>query len=159
MNCPRCTHDISDDSSFCPRCGLDLSAVSLEPETAAAESPLAQEPLMDQNAAFEEEPAVGTESGGFWPQTLRIHSTRNPKRPYRAATLAFFFGPFTYLYLEQANWFWWGLLGGLFLILVSRAEAIPILLIGYMLHAFDVARLLNEEQAATAPAESASDGL
>ena len=148
MNCPRCTHAIPEESSFCPRCGLDLAKASVEPDGVAEDFP----PEAELEAAaqeFEPEPEFEgegePESGGLWPSILRIHATRGPKRPMVAATLAFFFGPFTYLYLEQANWFWWGLLGGFFFILVSRLEAIPILLIGYMLHAYDVAQLLNEE--------------
>ncbi len=146
MNCPRCTHDIPAEASFCPRCGLDLAKVSVEPEEPeAAEEEFAPEAEFEPAAGFEPEGGSDAESGGLWPSMLRIHATRGPKRPVVATTLAFFFGPFTYLYLEQANWFWWGLLGGFFFILVSRLEAIPILVIGYILHAYDVAQLLNEE--------------
>ena len=50
------------------------------------------------------------------------------------------------LYLEQSAWFWWGLLGGLLLIVVSRAELLFLLVIGFTLHAYDVAGILNREQ-------------
>lgn len=138
MNCPRCTQDIPEEASFCPHCGLDLGEVAHEPVGGADETPDFEFEAVADDAAAEGR-------GGLWPAFLSVHATRHPKRPFLAATLAFFFGPFTYLYLEQANWFWWGLLGGFGLIAVSRAEAIPILLIGYMLHAYDLAQLLNEE--------------
>ncbi len=143
MNCPRCTHELPDDAGFCSRCGLDLASVSVEIEDEPVAEPLLEDPPPAP------EPVAEEDAGGTWPSALRIHATRGPKRPYLAVTLAFFFGPFTYLYLEQANWFWWGLLGGIGLIFVSRGEAIPILVIGYMLHAYDIAILLGEEQEGT----------
>ncbi len=144
MNCPRCTHELPEDAGFCSRCGLDLATVSVEIEP----DPVVEPPLDDPPPA--PEPVLEDDSGGYWPEALRIHATRGPKRPYLATTLAFFFGPFAYLYLEQANWFWWGLLGGIAFVFLSRGEAIPILVIGYMLHAYDIATLLSEEQAGMA---------
>ena len=88
MNCPRCTHDIPEGASFCSRCGLDLATVSVEIE----EDPIAEAPLEDPPPA--PEPVSEDDSGGLWPRALRIHATRSSKRPYLAATLAFFFGPF-----------------------------------------------------------------
>lgn len=151
MNCPRCTHELPEDAGFCSRCGLDLANVSVEVEIEAeAEAEAVDESILDDPPPAPD-PVHEEESGGLWPHTLRIHKTRGPKRPYLAATLAFFFGPFAYLYLEQANWFWWGLLGGFGFIFLSRGEAIPILVIGYMIHAYDIAILLCEEQAGIAP--------
>jgi hypothetical protein len=142
MNCPRCTQPTPAEASFCPTCGLDLSTLPSEAELRSGlgeAEPLDSGPLPESDAA--ESPAHS-----FWPRALRLHATRTPKRPILAATLAFFFGPFAYLYLEQANWFWWGLLGGLGLLFVSRGETLPLLVVGYMLHAYDVAMILTDEQ-------------
>ena len=123
MNCPRCTQGIPADASYCPHCGLDLSTVQREPAVPADLPPLPDEPILDGGA--DAEPDVATDPGSVWPRPLRLHRTRSGKRPFLAATLAFFFGPFAYLYLEQANWFWWGFLGGIFLLFVSRGEVLP----------------------------------
>jgi hypothetical protein len=142
MNCPRCTRPTPAEASFCPTCGLDLSALPSEEElrsSLAAAEPLTGEPLPGSEPAEDR-------AHSFWPRVLRLHATRSPKRPFLAGTLAFFFGPFAYLYLEQANWFWWGLLGGIGLLIVSKGETLPLLVIGYMLHAYDVALILNDEQ-------------
>jgi hypothetical protein len=146
MNCPRCTQPTPAEASFCPTCGLDLSSLPSEADLRSAlsdaEAPLG-EPLPESTAGE-------GKTHSLWPEALRLHATRAPKRPILAATLAFFFGPFAYLYLEQANWFWWGLLGGFALLFVSRGETLPLLVVGYMLHAYDVATILNDEQRAGA---------
>jgi len=141
MNCPRCTQPTPTGAGFCPACGLDLSLLPPERESPTALGTSAETPAspVGEATAFE----GGAPSA--WPRVLRLHGTRETKRPFVAATLAFFFGPFSYLYLEQANWFWWSLLGGFVLLLVSRGEALPLLLAGFVLHAYDVALILNDE--------------
>lgn len=141
MNCPRCTQPAPPEASFCPTCGLDLSL--LPPET---EVPPALGDALEAPAAPATE-AASLEGGApsAWPHVLRLHGTRTPKRPFLAATLAFFFGPFGYLYLEQANWFWWSLLGGFVLLFLSRGEVLPLLVAGFVLHVYDVALILNDE--------------
>ncbi|MCB1163340.1 MAG: hypothetical protein R3C71_11400 [Candidatus Krumholzibacteriia bacterium] len=156
MNCPRCTQGIPADASYCPHCGLDLSTVQREPAVPADLPPLPDEPILDGGA--DAEPDVATDPGSVWPRPLRLHRTRSGKRPFLAATLAFFFGPFAYLYLEQANWFWWGFLGGIFLLFVSRGEVLPLLVLGYVLHSYDVAQILDEEHRA-AGAETMTPSL
>ena len=139
MNCPRCTHEIPEEGRYCPACGLDLEQVEVEAKAAAAaanEMTTAEAPAGDAEMAQEE----------YWPKRFRINPTRGDKRPFLAVTLAFFFGPFTYLYLEQSVWFWWGLLGGLLLILISRFDLLPLLVIGFMVHAYDVAITLNKNE-------------
>ncbi len=150
MNCPRCTQPAPAEASFCPTCGLDLSTLPSEADLQSA---------LDGAEALGADPPLESAAGedrshSFWPRALRLQGTRLPKRPYLAATLAFFFGPFSYLYLEQPNWFWWGLLGGLALLFVSRGETLPLLVVGYMLHAYDVAVILNDEQPSRARVES-----
>lgn len=144
MNCPRCTQPAPPEASFCPTCGLDLSL--LPPETDAPDAP---GDTFDAAAAPAAE-AASLEGGApsAWPKVLRLHGTRETKRPIVAATLAFFFGPFSYLYLEQANWFWWSLLGGFALLFLSRGEVLPLLVAGFVLHAYDVALILNDERRA-----------
>jgi hypothetical protein len=137
MNCPRCTRELPEDSRFCPACGLDLESVS---EEASA----AQGPPEADDAVAEPETEATPAAGSLWPQWLAIQSARTPKKPALAATFAFLFGPFTYLYLEQAAWFWWGLLGGIILCILSRGDLVFVLHIGGILHAWDVARMLNE---------------
>jgi hypothetical protein len=145
MNCPRCTRELPPDSRFCPACGLDLELVRDEA------TPLPEDEIRDEALPldeFEEEAApLGDTMDEVdpWPRPLRLQPSTGPKRPLLAATLAFFFGPFAYLYLEQSAWFWWGLLGGLFLIVLSRAELLFLLVIGFTLHAYDVAGILNRE--------------
>jgi hypothetical protein len=142
MICPRCTQEAPEGSRFCPACGLDFETVA--EETAAPDAEALDVEIVDEAPAAEPADAGVAEDEDPNPSILHLKPTRNPKRPYLASTLAFFFGPFTYLYLEQAAWFWWGLLGGFVLILFSRGELIPLLVIGFMLHAYDVAVKLNE---------------
>lgn len=140
MNCPRCTQETPPGASFCPVCGLDLSLLPPQTEAPAVlDETLETPPVTDMPGHAEGAPSA-------WPHVLRLHGTRAPKRPFLAATLAFFFGPFGYLYLEQANWFWWSLLGGFVLLFLSRGEVLPLLVAGFVLHAYDVALILNDEQ-------------
>jgi hypothetical protein len=154
MNCPRCTDSLPEGSRYCPKCGLDLEQVL---EGGAAEGG-------DQSADDAEiaEPVVEVAGENIWPKWLRIHSTLTPKKPTLAAVLAFFFGPFTYLYLEQTAWFLWGLLAGIafgiwsltqFVIAIDSGRFTDLMLafciggipvIGFMLHAWDVAKILNQ---------------
>ncbi len=142
MNCPRCTHEIPEGSRYCPACGLDLESLS---EEAADDLATEVAPAEGEAAATEDAGAGREESGPLWPEQLRVQPTKTPKRPMLAATLAFFFGPFSYLYVEQTHWFWWGFLGGIILIILSRGELIPLLVIGYILHAYDLAVIVNEK--------------
>lgn len=154
MHCPRCTNEVPEGARYCPSCGLDLELVRGEsgPEAVASEA-AAAEPAAEAGGAMEaperppldEQEAVGYEEDpeSYWPRQLHLQAVASPKRPFLAATLGFLFGPFTYLYLEQSAWFWWGLLGGLLLIVISRVELLPLLIVGFTLHAHDVAGMLN----------------
>jgi hypothetical protein len=139
MNCPRCTHEIPEEGRYCPACGLDLEQVEEEARAAAAVANEMTTTEAHTADAMMPEPE-------YWPKHFRINPTRGGKRPFLAVTLAFFFGPFAYLYLEQSVWFWWGLLGGFLLILLSRFDLLPLLVIGFMVHAYDVATTLNENE-------------
>ena len=138
MSCPRCTHEIPGEARYCPACGLDLERVEEEAAAAAAAPP----PVEAGEYIAPKSPVAARDE--IWPWRFRIQQTRGGKRPYLAVTLAFFFGPFVYLYLEQSAWFWWGLLGGLLLIIASQFNLLPLLVIGFMLHAYDVATILSE---------------
>ena len=143
MNCPRCTQEIPEGSRFCPACGLGLEGLS---QAAAGSRPVTREaPAMAAPGPPASEPARrALANADLFPSWLAIQGTRSPKKPALALTLAFFLGPFTYLYLEQTNWFWWGLLGGILLSVLSRGALIPVLYVGGMLHAWDVACMLNQ---------------
>ncbi len=141
MNCPRCTHESPDEARYCPACGLDLSQVEGGGETEQVPDPAK---LADGIFADEIEDAETPTQVEYWPHRFRVHPTAGGKRPFLAVTLAFFFGPFAYLYLEQSSWFWWGLAGGLLLLIMTRFDLLPLLVIGFMLHAYDVATTLNE---------------
>ncbi|MBN2171194.1 MAG: zinc ribbon domain-containing protein [Candidatus Krumholzibacteriota bacterium] len=147
MNCPRCTNDIPEGARYCPSCGLDLDLVRGEPvaedlaaeaaDAAGAPAAAALPPPAEEVAGYAED------AESYWPRQLHLQAVASPKRPFLAATLGFLFGPFTYLYLEQSAWFWWGLLGGLLLVVISRVELLPLLVVGFTLHAYDVAGMLN----------------
>jgi hypothetical protein len=155
MNCPRCTAEQQENSRYCSRCGLDMMVTSAdesgEPDLRVDQHQAAEEfqDLHDGEGAFSDGRSEGEDQfapgdSGYWSGHLRLHSVAGTKRPMLAGTLAFFFGPFTYLYLEQSAWFWWGLLGSLILIVLSHGVLIPLLLVCFMLHAYDVAELLNK---------------
>jgi len=146
MNCPRCTNEIPEGARYCPSCGLDLDLVRAEPEPEelAAEAEAAAAGADAEVSLPEEESAAYAEDAeSYWPRQLHLQAVASPKRPFLAATLGFLFGPFAYLYLEQSAWFWWGLLGGLLLVIISRVELLPLLIVGFTLHAYDVAGMLN----------------
>ena len=151
MNCPRCTQDIPEGGRFCPACGLDLHSVSGEFNALEAPIEEAASDAAPKADVGDEAAATGAPRLDIWPPWLGVRDVASPKKPMLASTLAFFFGPFTYLYLEQAAWFWWGLLGGFVLILITGGELIPLLVIVFMLHAYDVSVRLNEEAAVEVP--------
>ncbi|MCP4545678.1 MAG: zinc ribbon domain-containing protein [bacterium] len=141
MNCPRCTKEIPDGGKFCPACGLDLELINEEPFQQEANTEATDFSVADESEFSE--PASQSAEESFWTGFLEIRESRNFKRPYLAATIAFFFGPFTYLYLEQMNWFWVALLGGLTLAILTQLSVVPLLMIGGMLHSFDIAQTMN----------------